>query len=172
MASLRAAASPNPVDFVKWVRISHAPALIEKHPARGCHFYERRRWDSNPRGLSPYLISSQGRYDHFDTPPRPFHYNGNGAKSQARPRKLTYIEGQSALLLPVRQERQRDDLFRHLLRKCHLPLKGKANGSVAKSLPLKGKVDRRRRAGRGRHAAAFAVPLLRSASMAAMISGL
>ena len=30
----------------------------------------RRRWDSNPRGLSPYLISSQGRYDHFDTPPR------------------------------------------------------------------------------------------------------
>ena len=33
----------------------------------------RRRWDSNPRGLSPYLISSQGRYDHFDTPPGVFH---------------------------------------------------------------------------------------------------
>ena len=29
----------------------------------------RRRWDSNPRALAGYLISSQGRYDHFDTPP-------------------------------------------------------------------------------------------------------
>ena len=29
----------------------------------------RRRWDSNPRDLSAYLISSQARYDHFDTPP-------------------------------------------------------------------------------------------------------
>ncbi len=36
---------------------------------KGSAFW-RRRWDSNPRGLSPYLISSQGRYDHFDTPPR------------------------------------------------------------------------------------------------------
>lgn len=30
----------------------------------------RRRWDSNPRALAGYLISSQGRYDHFDTPPQ------------------------------------------------------------------------------------------------------
>lgn len=29
----------------------------------------RRRWDSNPRGVAAYLISSQGRYDHFDTYP-------------------------------------------------------------------------------------------------------
>ena len=29
----------------------------------------RRRWDSNPRALAGYLISSQARYDHFDTPP-------------------------------------------------------------------------------------------------------
>ena len=29
----------------------------------------RRRWDSNPRDLAVYLISSQARYDHFDTPP-------------------------------------------------------------------------------------------------------
>ena len=29
----------------------------------------RRRWDSNPRRLSPHLISSQARYDHFDTSP-------------------------------------------------------------------------------------------------------
>ena len=30
----------------------------------------RRRWDSNPRTLADQLISSQSRYDHFDTSPR------------------------------------------------------------------------------------------------------
>ena len=41
-----------------------------------CHFVKtailtwRRRWDSNPRTVARHLISSQGRYDHFDTPPR------------------------------------------------------------------------------------------------------
>ena len=29
----------------------------------------RRGWDSNPRGLASKLISSQPRYDHFDTSP-------------------------------------------------------------------------------------------------------
>ena len=29
----------------------------------------RRRWDSNPRALADNLISSQARYDHFDTSP-------------------------------------------------------------------------------------------------------
>ena len=29
----------------------------------------RRRWDSNPRTLADQLISSQSRYDHFDTLP-------------------------------------------------------------------------------------------------------
>ena len=32
-------------------------------------FFERKRWDSNPRAREDYLISSQGRYDHFDTLP-------------------------------------------------------------------------------------------------------
>ena len=27
----------------------------------------RRRWDSNPRGIAAKLISSQSRYDRFDT---------------------------------------------------------------------------------------------------------
>ena len=30
----------------------------------------RRGWDSNPRYIAVYLISSQGRYDHFDTSPK------------------------------------------------------------------------------------------------------
>ena len=29
----------------------------------------RRGWDSNPCGIAPKLISSQPRYDHFDTSP-------------------------------------------------------------------------------------------------------
>ena len=29
----------------------------------------RRGWDSNPRGIAPKLISSQPRYDRFDTSP-------------------------------------------------------------------------------------------------------
>ena len=29
----------------------------------------RKRWDSNPRAREDYLISSQARYDHFDTAP-------------------------------------------------------------------------------------------------------
>ena len=29
----------------------------------------RSGWDSNPRYVAVHLISSQGRYDHFDTAP-------------------------------------------------------------------------------------------------------
>ena len=32
-------------------------------------FQWRKRWDSNPRAREGYLISSQARYDHFDTLP-------------------------------------------------------------------------------------------------------
>ena len=32
-------------------------------------FFWRRGRDSNPRGIAPKLISSQPRYDHFDTSP-------------------------------------------------------------------------------------------------------
>ena len=36
---------------------------------RAVLFRWRKRWDSNPRALADYLISSQARYDHFDTLP-------------------------------------------------------------------------------------------------------
>ena len=47
---------------------------IEKEkPAAGKTDYWRgfwrKRWDSNPRTLADQLISSQSRYDHFDTAP-------------------------------------------------------------------------------------------------------
>ena len=37
----------------------------KQHPA-GCYSW-RRRWDSNPRDIAVKLISSQSRYDRFDT---------------------------------------------------------------------------------------------------------
>ena len=42
-----------------------------KKPAntRFTGFRWRKRWDSNPRTLADQLISSQSRYDHFDTLP-------------------------------------------------------------------------------------------------------
>ena len=47
----------------------------------------RRRWDSNPRDLAAYLISSQARYDHFDTSPKGFH------DSSKRQNVLSYCIG-------------------------------------------------------------------------------
>ena len=37
----------------------------KQHPVRCCFW--RRRWDSNPRDIAVKLISSQSRYDRFDT---------------------------------------------------------------------------------------------------------
>ena len=39
----------------------------KQHPARCCFW--RRWWESNPRDIAVKLISSQSRYDHFDTAP-------------------------------------------------------------------------------------------------------
>ena len=44
---------------------------IKKNPATVVTGFSlwRKRWDSNPRAREDYLISSQARYDHFDTLP-------------------------------------------------------------------------------------------------------
>ena len=39
----------------------------KQRPAGCCSW--RRRWDANPRDIAVKLISSQSRYDHFDTAP-------------------------------------------------------------------------------------------------------
>ena len=64
-----AAAGPNPFAARRGFDNPTAPAH-GKSPHKGGFFRERRRWDSNPRTVARHLISSQGRYDHFDTPPR------------------------------------------------------------------------------------------------------
>ena len=51
-------------------QISQIPGFISLKKARfRVLFSWRRRWDSNPRGIAPKLISSQPRYDRFDTSP-------------------------------------------------------------------------------------------------------
>ncbi len=44
----------------------------------------RKRWDSNPRDLAIYLISSQARYDHFDTLPYINFSSTGGARKRPR----------------------------------------------------------------------------------------
>ena len=45
---------------------------------------ERSGWDSNPRTVARHLISSQGRYDHFDTLPQRLNYINAGLFCQER----------------------------------------------------------------------------------------
>lgn len=51
-------------------------ADAKKEKSRNPHGYWifrwRSGWDSNPRAREDYLISSQARYDHFDTAPYMF----------------------------------------------------------------------------------------------------
>mgnify|MGYP007049994434 FL=1 len=48
----------------------HLSTAKQRTPTSGwCSLFWRKRWDSNPRAREGYLISSQARYDHFDTLP-------------------------------------------------------------------------------------------------------
>ncbi len=48
---------------------SNTAFLTQKKSCKSNSFLWRKRWDSNPRAREDYLISSQARYDHFDTLP-------------------------------------------------------------------------------------------------------
>ena len=50
-------------------RIPYKTSPKEKSTPHGVLFFWRKRWDSNPRAIARKLISSQPRYDHFDTSP-------------------------------------------------------------------------------------------------------
>ncbi len=58
-------------------------AGTKKKKSRNPHGYWifrwRSGWDSNPRAREDYLISSQARYDHFDTLPYAFAARGVAA---------------------------------------------------------------------------------------------
>ena len=60
----------------QWWYATVAPLMIYKTKAKARRFhiktivlFWRKRWDSNPRYREVQLISSQSRYDHFDTLP-------------------------------------------------------------------------------------------------------
>ena len=73
----------------------------KQHPARCCFW--RRRWDSNPRGIAAKLISSQSRYDRFDTSAYSGAFIGKSSISiPEMPRGVNVSAGQ------IRQIRQND----------------------------------------------------------------
>ena len=60
---------PNPILLRKGVFCCTTSNKTKKHTARCAFLFWRKRWDSNPRYREVQLISSQSRYDHFDTLP-------------------------------------------------------------------------------------------------------
>ena len=65
--------------------------LVEKtaDSIRIYRFFWRRGWDSNPRAVARKLISSQPRYDHFDTSPYmqfPLEFGNSKQLSNGAPR--------------------------------------------------------------------------------------
>ena len=55
----------------------------------------RSGWDSNPRGVAAKLISSQPRYDRFDTAPGRKHYNTRIFEMQGKKKKAVKFEKDS-----------------------------------------------------------------------------
>ena len=68
-----------------------------KKPAntRFTGFEWRSGWDSNPRALADNLISSQARYDHFDTAP-----DGDRAKPHPIPDIIPAAVGKIKQFIP------------------------------------------------------------------------
>ena len=52
-------------------KVYHFKQKHRKSKRNSVFLFWRRRWDSNPRAVARKLISSQPRYDHFDTSPCP-----------------------------------------------------------------------------------------------------
>ena len=82
-------------------RVALASARAEKEkPAAGETDYWRdfwrKRWDSNPRTLADQLISSQSRYDHFDTLPCMFTLQNEGNN------RYSFFQKTRATTIPAR----------------------------------------------------------------------
>ena len=82
----------------------------------------RKRWDSNPRAREGYLISSQARYDHFDTLPillcaamlscNAYYFTGFSGKSQVFSVKKVDNDGHKRLKYTVYYLRAADGAAR------------------------------------------------------------
>ena len=58
-----------PFMYQEFMLYSRKANYVEKPTSWNLSVFWRRRWDSNPRGVSPKRFSRPPRYDHFDTSP-------------------------------------------------------------------------------------------------------
>ncbi len=90
-----------PARFLHALSNPTAQIRIKKDTHRkGVYLFWRRRWDSNPRAVARKLISSQPRYDHFDTSPY-FAYFIHRFKSTAPTRDAPLCPVDTKLLPPA-----------------------------------------------------------------------
>ena len=90
--------------FLAWKKCSFGKVRIKKSPENPVfsRLLWRRGWDSNPCALSRKLISSQPRYDHFDTSPcipNVFHRVQECKKNVQETMKLCLFELSEVLIL-------------------------------------------------------------------------
>ena len=114
----------------------------------------RRRWDSNPRTLADQLISSQSRYDHFDTSPYLSQHQylrkrgelmGRTSKNiklrtPEKPRKIKGFRSGSYRVATTISSRSRYDHFDtspYLSQHQHLRKRGELMGRTKKNIQLK-----------------------------------
>ena len=132
---------------------------IEKEkPAAGKTDYWRdfwrRRWDSNPRTLADQLISSQSRYDHFDTSPylsQHQHLRKRGGlmgrtskniklRIPEKPRKIKGFRSGSYRVATTISSQSRYDHFDtapYLSQHQHLGKRGELMGRTSKNIKLR-----------------------------------
>ena len=132
---------------------------IEKEkPAAGktdyWHDFWRRRWDSNPRTLADQLISSQSRYDHFDTSPYLSQHQhlrkrgelmGRTSKNiklriPEKPRKIKGFRSGSYRVATTISSQSRYDHFDtspYLSQHQHLRKRGELMGRTSKNIKLR-----------------------------------
>ena len=128
----------------------------EKKPAntRFTGFEWRRRWDSNPRTLADQLISSQSRYDHFDTSPYLSQHQhlrkrgelmGRTSKNiklriPEKPRKIKGFRSGSYRVATTISSQSRYDHFDtspYLSQHQHLRKRGELMGRTSKNIKLR-----------------------------------
>ena len=114
----------------------------------------RRRWDSNPRTLADQLISSQSRYDHFDTSPYLSQHQHLGKRGEPmgrtkkniklripeKPRKIKGFRSGSYRVATTISSHVRYDHFDtspYLSQHQHLRKRGELMGRTSKNIKLR-----------------------------------
>ena len=114
----------------------------------------RKRWDSNPRTLADQLISSQSRYDHFDTLPYLSQHQHLGKRGELmgrtrkniklripeKPRKIKgFRNGGFPIATTISSQSRYDhfDTLPYLSQHQHLGKRGELMGRTRKNIKLR-----------------------------------